>query len=213
MQVKVCGLKYPDNLLDVVDLKPDYIGFIFYENSRRFISKKVNYKILEQIPGSIKRIGVFVNEDIEVLEMIVNLYELDFVQLHGDESPSYCNEVANKGIRVIKAFSIGTKSDFKEVQNYVSASEFFLFDTKGELRGGNGSKFNWELLTEYDLEIPFLLSGGIGLDDIESINKLSHDMLLAVDINSRFELESGVKDIQKLKKFINKVQSIKQMVI
>jgi len=183
------------------------------EKSKRFISNKVNYKELMQIPSSVKKIGVFLNEDIEVLELIVNLYQLDFVQLHGDESVSYCNELSEKGIKVVKAFSIKDKSDFKIVEDYVSACELFLFDTKGKLRGGNGTKFNWELLDMYNLEIPFLLSGGIDIGDINAIKELSHDMLLAVDINSRFEIRPGVKDIQKVKLFLNEVQSINQLVI
>lgn len=213
MQVKVCGLKYPENLLEVADLKPDYIGFIFYEKSKRFISNKVNYKELMQIPTTVQKFGVFVNEDIEVLELLVNLYQLDFVQLHGDESVSYCNELAKKRIKVVKAFSIKDESDFKLVEDYVCACEYFLFDTKGKLRGGNGTKFNWELLDMYNLEIPFLLSGGIDIGDINAIKELSHDMLLAVDINSRFEIRPGVKDIQKVKNFLNEVQSINQFVI
>jgi len=212
MQVKICGLKYPKNLLEVASLEPDFIGFIFYEKSKRFISRNVGYREISGIPKSVKKVGVFVNEHMEVLEMMARLYQLDYIQLHGDEGPSYCKELSEKGFKLIKAFGIESEVDNEFLKPYVPFCEYFLFDTKGMLRGGNGIKFNWSILDTYQLETPFILSGGIDLDDINAIQSISHDRLVAVDINSRFEKNPGLKNIQELKIFLKEVQTKKQLV-
>ena len=205
MKFKICGLNNPSNIRDIVALNPDYIGFIFYQKSKRFITSWVLMDVLPRIPKNIKKVGVFVNEEINVVETMFNIYKLDFVQLHGTESPEYCTELFMKKIPIIKAFSIDEFFDFRRLDVYTYFCSYFLFDTKGKSKGGNGMKFNWELINNYEYKVPFFLSGGIDLEDIEAINQLAFKQFHAVDINSKFETELGIKDITKVEKFKNEL--------
>ena len=204
MLVKVCG-NTDLNFIDRIDeLNIHFVGFIFYAQSKRFIDNKISAYQLQHIPNHIKKVGVFVNEEIgNILEM-VKIYHLDFVQLHGDESPSYADQISAY-IKVIKAFRIDEAFDFENLSGYESACTYFLFDTKDALYGGTGKKFNWQLLKHYKGRTPFLLSGGINPNDNAKIIGLQHPMFLGIDINSGFEVKPGVKDLNKIKIFLNQL--------
>lgn len=197
MLLKVCGLKYPENIKQVEQLKPDFIGFIFYPESKRFVGDDF---IMPAISREIKKVGVFVNASANYIIDKVDEYKLDLIQLHGNESPAFC-EVLNHVIPVIKAFGIDESFDFKIVESYKNACSYFLFDTKAKEYGGSGKQFDWTILEKYDNSLPFFLSGGIGLEEIGrlKIEKLKN---YAVDVNSRFETEHGLKDIKQLEKII-----------
>jgi phosphoribosylanthranilate isomerase len=205
LKIKVCGMN--QNTVEVGALKPDYLGFIFWKPSKRYFDK--NQLVL---PHSIKKVGVFVDEEIPVIVQKVKIHQLLAVQLHGSESPSYCAslKLKMKGIEIIKAFSIKDEFNFDEIRPYESVCDFYLFDTKGKLPGGNGFKFNWEVLKAYPFKKPFFLSGGIGLDDLDAIQEFmgspESKYCHAIDVNSKFELAPGLKDIDKLKDFIKKLK-------
>lgn len=209
MKLKVCGMKY--NADEVAGLQPDYLGFIFWEPSKRYFDG-----IIPQIDSSTKKIGVFVNADSNTVIEKVHQFNLNGIQLHGKESPEYCDALRRKlvsidleknseQIQVIKVFSIKDNFDFKTLDPYEKVCDYYLFDTKGKLPGGNGYTFNWGLLENYPSTKPYFLSGGIGPEEVESIKafiqrpeaKYCH----AIDVNSRFEIKPGLKDIEKLKKF------------
>ena len=201
MQIKVCGMRDKENISGLMTLKPDYIGFIFYDKSKRFVA---DFPQIE-IPSSVKKVGVFVNETIDEIIEIVKKYKLDFVQLHGDETPDYCEKLALQNIKIIKAFSVDGNFDFSAIKPFEKHVALFLFDTKGKNYGGNGVKFNWDLLQNYKGKTPFLLSGGITKNDAEEINKIKHPAFFGIDINSGFELEPGLKNINEIKEFKNKL--------
>ncbi|HXA00800.1 MAG TPA: phosphoribosylanthranilate isomerase [Cytophagaceae bacterium] len=203
-KLKVCGMKYADNIKAVAALKPDYMGFIFYEESKRFVGY-LDEEVIGNLPSSIKKVGVFVNEVIEDILELHDKYNFDFVQLHGDESPEFCLEMKNF-IPVIKAFSIEENIDFNMLKRYKKSCDYFLFDTQTASYGGSGKKFNWDLLKKYDNEIPIFLSGGISLEDAAQIKKLKEINIHAIDINSRFEKRPGLKDIILIKEFMNRLK-------
>lgn len=195
-------MKYPDNIKQVAELQPDYLGFIFYHRSKRNFDG-----IIPEISSKIKKTGVFVDESLEFILKKVKKYNLQAVQLHGDESPELCKELKlNKDMEVIKVFSVGESFDFEVLNKYEEVSDYFLFDTKGKEKGGNGSVFNWELLNGYKSKKPFFLSGGIGMKELGVIQNFlkskASKYCFALDLNSKFELEPGVKDVKKLEKFI-----------
>lgn len=197
-------MKYVDNLMMVAAVQPDYLGFIFYDQSKR------NFEgVIPKLPKGIKKTGVFVNEYLEIVVSLVEEYQLEAIQLHGDESVDYIKEL--KGhlprVEVIKVFGIKDSFDFSILESYIEEIDYFLFDTKGKERGGNGVKFDWSVLKEYPFDKPFFLSGGIDLDDIAKVNEIgeSHLPVYAVDINSRFETKPGVKNIKEVKSFKNKL--------
>jgi phosphoribosylanthranilate isomerase len=213
MKLKICGLNNPGNIKEIVQLNPDFIGFIFYADSKRYVANNIHFFDLQYLPDHVKRVGVFVNEDPELVELIYRQYKLDYVQLHGVEDQAYCARLFLKNIPVIKAFNVDAHFDFRKCDPFVPFSNYFLFDTKGERNGGNGKKFDWKILNNYDLKKPFFLSGGIGLDDADLINKLEFKRLMGVDVNSRFELQPGIKDVQKLKAFTKLLKQEKNKVI
>ncbi|WP_018108593.1 phosphoribosylanthranilate isomerase [Bacteroides propionicifaciens] len=206
LKVKVCGMKYADNIEALSHLQVDYLGFICYPKSPRYID--LNNEVLAQnmskINSSIQRVGVFVNTSLEDIKASVEQYHFDLVQLHGGESPSFCKQVQSF-IPVIKAFSLESKEDLKSIADYERACSYFLFDTKTTAYGGSGRKFNWDLLEAYNGTTPFLLSGGIGIGDAYRIKELKHPLLLGVDLNSRFEIELGLKNINQLETFIKQL--------
>ena len=206
IKVKVCGMRQSSNIGELVKLTPDFIGFIFYSKSKRFIGEIIPNEIQLLIPGSIRKVGVFVDEPFESL--IEKFYQsnLNMVQFHGIESPDYCKRVKELNIPVIKAFSITPDFDFLTVNPYNEVCDYFLFDTATELRGGSGLKFDWDILNQYTGSQPFFLSGGIQLTDLGEIGNLLHDKLYAVDVNSGFEIEPGLKDISKLAPFIDRLR-------
>lgn len=202
MKIKVCGMKYPENIDQLKQLPVDFMGFIFYPKSPRYIAD-VQPEFLTSLPKTLNRVGVFVNEDIKTIAHIVERYRLTHVQLHGQESADFCVECRKiQGIKVIKAFNVSEIGDLKAPSDYVGKCDYFLFDTKSPQHGGSGLKFDWNILNEYKEDVPFFLSGGISDSDIDVIKKLSFSKLFALDLNSKFEIEPGLKDIEKLKKFI-----------
>ncbi len=192
--LKVCGNR--DNIVEVASLNPDYMGFIFYEPSPRHVG--VDFK-MPVLPKSIKKVGVFVNEEVEVIKKLAAKFKLDFVQLHGHESVEDCRVLKELGVGVIKVFSIDTIFDFDTTMLYEGAADYFLFDTKGKFYGGNAIPFDWNLLTNYHQRVPFFLSGGLSLENIFAVNNLSTMNLHAIDVNSGVEDSPGLKNIVKTK--------------
>jgi phosphoribosylanthranilate isomerase len=194
MKLKICGMKYPENITEVGSLLPDYMGFIFWKKSARYFDG-----IIPDLPKSIKKVGVFVNQSQEEILSKISKYDLQTIQLHGHESVEFCQELKNKidpKIELIKVFSADENFDFEVVKSYESVCDYFLFDTKGKLPGGNGTTFDWRILNQYNSTKPIFLSGGIGLEEIEIIKEISKTNLpiYAIDVNSKFEIEAGLKD-------------------
>lgn len=187
------------NILDIASLAPDYMGFIFYPLSSRYAAD-IDAAIVRQLPSSIKKTGVFVNAELATIDKWLNELELDAVQLHGDESPEFCKAVKGRDIEVIKAFGIHADFDFKSLNNYLQVVDYFLFDTSTAQHGGSGKVFDWELLHQNNTDKPFFLSGGIDLDQLDTIAQMNDGRLYAIDLNSKFELSPGIKDYSKLKK-------------
>lgn len=210
IKIKVCGMREPDNIRQLVNLQPDFIGFVFYPKSKRYVGEIIDRKKLSLIPPSIKKVGVVVDEPFETLINLVKDNHLDYLQLHGNENPGLCLQLKNMGIRVTKAFSMDEQFDFSRCDGYLEVTDYFLFDTKCDTKGGSGKKFNWKMLENYKLNQPFFLSGGIGKEDIDEIMKLKQKKnIFAVDINSRFEIEPGLKDISMIERFITSLRNYK----
>lgn len=201
LKIKVCGMREPDNIAGVANACPDYMGFIFYEPSKRFVGFEPQNAIFS-VPESVVKVGVFVNEQIERILQLASTFELEAIQLHGNESPEMCHQLQKSGLTVFKAFAIDKSFDFNTLNQYTEVCDFFLFDTKGALPGGTGKKFDWQLLDNYQLKVPFFLSGGITPDDLETISRFEHPRWRGLDINSGFELSPGYKDVWKVRKFI-----------
>ncbi len=207
MKLKVCGMKYQDNIQEVATLQPDYLGFIFYEQSARHFDA---HRIPE-ISNTIKKTGVFVDADLDFVIKKISKHNLKAVQLHGNETPEYCKQLRGENIEIIKVFSIKNEFDFSVLKLYDDIVDYFLFDTKGKLPGGNGYVFDWTILNNYPSTTPFFLSGGIGLSQIDDINKFQKSeaskYCYALDVNSKFEIEPGFKNVKDLKKFKNNLTS------
>ncbi len=222
-------MKHKDNIIEVAKLQPDYLGFIFYEKSTRFFDG-----ITPQLPKTIKKTGVFVNASINYIISKIKKHNLQAVQLHGNESPEFCLELKrhyeehsdvvisskvkdchnffqkppnDEVIKIIKVFSIKDTFNFKDLKPYETVCDYYLFDTKGKLPGGNGYTFNWETLKNYSSTTPYFLSGGIGLNEVENIKSFlktdASKYCYAIDVNSKFEIEAGLKNIGQLKEFKN----------
>ena len=208
MKIKVCGMREADNIREVENLltlnskfSTIWMGFIFWPKSSRYVSEIPSY-----LPTRCKRVGVFVDASIDDILQHIADYGLDMVQLHGHESPDYIRQlgsVCGDAITIIKALNIATTDDLEKAEPYEGIADYLLFDTKGKSVGGNGEKFDWSVLESYHGETPFLLSGGIGPDDAERVKKYSHPRYIGIDLNSRFESSPALKDIEKLKKFLN----------
>jgi len=216
LKIKVCGMKKPDNVLEVAGLQPDMMGFIFYKKSPRAVEKGLAEWLAEQEEAlqNIQRVGVFVNAEVDEVLNAVHDFRLDWVQLHGDESPGYCSLLQNvfdttsmQKASIIKAFRVGEGFSFDSVMAFAAHADLFLFDTKGAAYGGTGQQFSWDILEKYSGNIPFLLSGGIGPEDVQKVQQFSHPALYGVDLNSRFESEPGVKDAAQLQTFFKKLSS------
>jgi len=201
MKFKICGMKYHDNIKSVAELQPDYLGFIFYEKSKRNFDR-----LIPEINNEIIKTGIFVNESINFILKKIKEYQLKAVQLHGIESPEFCKELLKTQIEVIKVFSVDENFDFEILNNYEEVCDYFLFDTKGKERGGNGIAFDWNLLENYKSKKPYFLSGGLGLNEVEDLSNFFKTEVskycYALDVNSKFEDKPGLKNIQKLKLFI-----------
>jgi phosphoribosylanthranilate isomerase len=203
LRIKVCGMKYTQNRQEVEKLDVDFLGYIFYGPSKRFVGETPESGLFN---SEKPKVGVFVDENaFEIMALAKNL-GFEWVQLHGKENPKTCQMLKRQGLKIIKAFSVDENFDFETTEPYEKVANYFLFDTKTENHGGSGQKFSWAVLEKYEGHIPFFLSGGIGPDDVESILKINHPKLTGVDLNSGFEDEPGVKNIEKLEKFIAKIK-------
>lgn len=203
--IKICGMKHPENIQLVAALQPDLMGFIFYPKSPRY-AEPLDAATLQALPASIKKIGVFVNEDLENVLTIAHKYNLDGVQLHGTELESMCAELHKAGYIVIKAFPIAEAYNFKVTKKYEGTCDYFLFDTKTDAYGGSGVKFNWGMLEEYTGQTPFLLSGGIAADDASTILQIDHPQFAGIDLNSKFEISPGLKNVEMLNGFLKELR-------
>ncbi|MFI3323406.1 MAG: phosphoribosylanthranilate isomerase [Rikenellaceae bacterium] len=199
--IKVCGMREAENILAVDALGVDMIGFIFYSRSPRFVAK-----LPAMMPKEAKRVGVFVDATLEDIGLAVKLYGLDFVQLHGGESPEEVVRVAALGVKTIKAFAVDAKFDFASTQPYAEVCDLLLFDTKCASCGGSGRQFDWSLLQRYRGRVPFLLSGGIGGDNIAQIEAFDHPQLAGYDLNSRFEVDKALKDVAQIDRFLSELK-------
>ena len=205
MKLKVCGMRTPENIEALAALNPDYMGFIFWAPSSRFVNK-----ITPLLPNKIKKTGVFVDATIDYIKTIIKEHKLQAVQLHGKEAPQFCAYIKTLDVEVIKAFSMKEAFDFKSLEPYEIACDFYLFDTKGVLPGGNGYGFDWSILKNYPSVKPFFLSGGIGKEEVSQILELRNtDLpLYAIDVNSKFESAPGVKKIDELEQFKNELYEL-----
>lgn len=204
MIVKVCGMREAENIRAVEALGVDWMGFIFWEHSSRCVSQRPAY-----LPTRAKRVGVFVDASLDVVCQHVEAFGLDVVQLHGSESPTYLRDLRSScdaRLLIVKAFSIATRDDLLQTSLYEGLADYFLFDTKAQLVGGNGRKFDWTVLAHYDGSTPFLLSGGIGPDDASRLSAFSHPRLAGIDLNSRFEAAPALKNVELLKQFLYDIQ-------
>jgi len=212
---KVCGMRNPENIADLLELPIDWMGLIFYKKSKRNVPNSAAEGILKTSEGKVSRVGVFVNEDIELLMQKVAKFKLEYVQLHGKESPDYCYDVLAKSaktfgcgddVKLIKAFSVDEHFDFAITKAYEPYVNYFLFDTKGKNPGGNGFAFDWTLLKAYKGTVPFLLSGGLDEFSASDIQQLDLPLLVGVDVNSKFEIEPALKDVEMVGRFVNRLQ-------
>lgn len=207
--IKICGMRDPDNIKEVTTLQPDLLGLIFYPQSPRYIGKNPEDTLFREIPSGISKTGVFVNSEPESVLLQSKKAGLQYIQLHGEESPTECRVLAFQELQVIKAFRVDASFQFELLKQYAPFCRFFLFDTATSAFGGSGKKFDWNLLNRYEGPVPFFLSGGIGPEDAEKLTKFSHPFLAGIDINSRFETSPGIKDITMLKKFITSIRQKK----
>ena len=205
MLIKVCGMREADNIAAVRNLKPNFMGLIFYPKSSRFVGEEPS-EAQAQSFGDTKKVGVFVNESIDYIKNKIATFGLDMVQLHGSESPEMCKALTEQGIAVIKAFSITTAEDLNNVAAYDGYTKYNLLDTKTPKVGGSGMKFDWSILDHYKSSTPFLLSGGIDADDVAAIKALRHPSLAGVDLNSKFEIAPALKDADKLARFFEELR-------
>lgn len=215
MKIKVCGMKFSENIQQVAALEPEYLGFIFYPDSPRNFENEI-----PEIPSAIKKTGVFVDATIDFVVEKVAQYNFHAIQLHGNESPDFCKQLRsalpNRNLDIIKVFSIKEEFDFNRLIPYEGIVDYFLFDTKGKNKGGNGFSFNWEILKEYPSQTPFFLSGGIGPEDAGKVEEFrrflrkqgKENLLFAVDVNSRFEKEPGEKKLEELRIFREKINPV-----
>ena len=200
MKLKICGMKYLENITEVAALQPNFLGFIFHEQSLRHFENTI-----PEIPITIERVGVFVDEKVEYISRQIEKYKLSAIQLHGHESPEICRLLKFTNTKVIKVFSIKDEFDFSVLTPYEDVCDYFLFDTKGKLAGGNGYTFDWSVLNDYPSTKPYFLSGGIGLEQIEKLKEFKNSPASkychVFDVNSKFEIEPGLKNIELLEEF------------
>lgn len=205
MLIKVCGMREAENIRQVEALGIDWMGFIFYPRSPRFVGETFIEATSEQ---PVRRVGVFVNASPEEMIKTARKYKLDYLQLHGNESADDCYALQKRGFALIKAFSIASEEDLEKTKEYEGRVDYFLFDTKCEGYGGSGKQFDWSVLAAYQGSTPFLLSGGIHPESLEALRHFHHPLLAGLDLNSGFETEPGLKDVAKLKGFVGEVKKL-----
>ncbi|PHR44616.1 MAG: N-(5'-phosphoribosyl)anthranilate isomerase [Fluviicola sp.] len=201
MKIKVCGMRDHQNIKALDEIREiDFIGHIFTKNSPRFIGGN-------QLKSHLPSFGVFVNSPKHEIENAASEYRLNYIQLHGDESPEFSKSINESVKPVVKVFAISDKQDFKKTRDYEDCCAYFLFDTKTKLRGGSGEKFNWNFINEYKGKTPFFLSGGISSGDVQAIKEIQHPLFFGIDINSRFETKPGLKNIEEINLFVKELKS------
>lgn len=199
MMIKVCGMREADNIREVERLGIVLMGFIFWPKSKRYVAEPPQY-----LPSQVKKVGVFVDASLDDIRQHIQDYQLDIIQLHGHETPTFVH--ALKPTVIIKALNIATVEDLAQTKPYEGIVDYFLFDTKAQLPGGSGEQFDWSVLSHYEGITPFILSGGIGPDDAERIKSFHHPRCIGIDLNSRFETAPGLKDVNQLREFLEKVK-------
>ena len=205
MIIKVCGMREADNIREVAALGINWMGFIFYPKSPRATDGQPLLQT-DLLDKRQKRVGVFVNASVEAMMEKANLYHLDYLQLHGNESPDDCHALRKRGYSLIKAFPVASAADLERTQPYEGRVDYFLFDTKCEGYGGSGRRFDWSVLGAYTGDTPFLLSGGIRPESVDAILAFHHPRWAGIDLNSGFEVCPGLKDVEKLKQFIKQLK-------
>ncbi len=204
MKIKICGMRDPENICEIAAFKPDYLGFIFYQESQRYIGENIQ---IPDLDPSIKKAGVFVNAPVNDVLNTARAYGLDAIQLHGTEDWEYCRIIRSNKLEVIKAIAIQDRLPVNNLISYTGSIDYFLFDTHTPYYGGSGQTFDWELLQAYDLAIPFWISGGLGLEHTERLKHIYHPEFAGVDANSRLETAPGIKDIERTKQFIKAIRN------
>lgn len=206
VKIKICGMTDIDNISKMLFLEPDYLGFVFYEKSPRCVLGKVKPDLLSIIPRKVKRTGIFMNSTANEIRKYAEIYGLQAVQLHGTESPEMCSELHNTGIEVIKAFNLKSTRDFEEVWQYNESADYFLFDTKSQAFGGSDTSFDWQLILRQPIRKPWFLAGGINPNNIV---EAAQSGAAGLDINSRFEIEPGIKDYNKLHEALVQIKHLR----
>ena len=204
LNIKICGMREVDNIREVLSFQPDFLGFIFYPKSSRYVNRDRLEKINAINFGSTEKVGVFVNEDAQKIISVAHQYHFKYIQLHGDETDEVIQMLKEQGLKVIKVISVATSADLEMIHNYPSA-DYLLFDTKGQKRGGNGYKFDWRLLENIDIDKPIFLSGGLGVEDLKSVQEKNMENLMGLDFNSQLEEKPALKDMAKVKQLMNQI--------
>lgn len=199
--IKVCGMCEGENIREVESPDIDMIGIHLLSQISTLLMRNARLYACNA-----RRVGVFVNEDKQTIEMFADRFSLDFIQLHGNESPEYCRSLQLSGLKLIKAFPIASRKDLQNVHNYSNFCKYFLFDTKCEQRGGSGNQFDWSILHIYKGRTPFILSGGINPYSAKALKEFQHPLLVGYDLNSRFEVKPGKKDAQRIHLFLNELR-------
>lgn len=198
--IKVCGMRQEENIREVESLGIDWMGFIFYPHSKRYVTYLPDY-----LPMSVRRVGVFVNEEFTTIKELMKKFKLDLVQLHGHESPHFCSLIRELGVEVIKAFPIAEPQDFKATKTYETCCDYLLFDAKTPQYGGSGKQFDWSMLEHYTGKCPFLLSGGITPQSAKALSSISHPLLMGYDLNSGFESRPAMKESGAIRLFLTQL--------
>ncbi|NCC09497.1 MAG: phosphoribosylanthranilate isomerase [Bacteroidia bacterium] len=203
--IKVCGMRQEENIREIEALGVDWMGFIFYPHSKRYVAQPLDY-----LPTNVRRVGVFVDEEFATVKELIKAFKLDLVQLHGHESAHFCELIREQGVEVIKAFAIAEPEDFKATKEYETHCDYLLFDAKTPLYGGSGKQFDWSMLANYTGECPFLLSGGITPQSAEALSVISHPLLMGYDLNSGFESQPGLKESCSIRLFLTQLIQLTQ---
>ena len=213
MIVKVCGMRRLDNILQVAALKVDWIGFIFWPGSKRYVTPEDGELLRENLKNApFRKVGVFVNTPVEDIAATATRYKLDYLQLHGNEPAEVCRTLSRQGFRIIKAFPVAAAEDLRQTALYEGLADYFLFDTKCDGYGGSGQSFDWSLPEAYRGQTPFLLSGGLRPESRDNIRRFRHPRLAGFDLNSGFEIAPGLKDIDKLAPIVRDLQTNKPFI-
>ena len=208
MKIKICGLFDSENIREIAQLQPDFMGFIFYPESKRFVGNNFDYHNLKQLPETIRKVAVFVNATIAEIDKIQTRFQFDYLQLHGDEPVAFCRELHQKKYKIIKAFAIDKSFNFNVLPSYEPYCDYFLFDTKTDGYGGSGKIFDWQLLKKYTLKTPLFISGGLGIDNYKALVELDLPQLAVLDFNSKLENEKHIKDIINAGQLITQIKNL-----